>query len=195
MTSYQIPQFLDSGDKILGPLNMRQFGYALAGGFIGVMIYSVTQAIFPEIGNYAIIPAIPFAAIFAYLALGKYNGRDSEVYVLKYILYNVKPRQMVYSRSPDYSDLNKKLAGLTYNSILERWNKELSEKKAIESNKYLTFESADTDARAEQVRQLGRNIDETVINSLEKVKQQETYINSQESILDVLQKQKNKRVK
>ena len=38
---FQIPQFIETEDKIAGPLSLRQLGYFIAAGFISFMCYWV----------------------------------------------------------------------------------------------------------------------------------------------------------
>jgi hypothetical protein len=166
MASYQIPQFLDSGDKILGPLNVRQFGYALGGGFLSVLVFTSAQSILPGIGNYAVIPLIPIVALTAYLGIGKYNGRDTEVYVLKMILYLVKPRIMKFTKIPDINELNSQKSKLTYSNILTEWNKRIALSKEAETNILTAFSSKDSQEKAKRIRNLGVTIDQSLRNSL-----------------------------
>jgi PrgI family protein len=159
MASYQIPQFLDSGDKIIGPLNVRQFGYALAGSFISIGIYSVISSIIPGIGLIAFVPAIPFIALFGYLAFGSFNGRDSEVYVFKLFLYSSKPRTMIYTRVPEISDLETRLLLNTASEIQKNWSERATKQKVDSTNSYATFEQETAQTKAEKIRQLGLNLD------------------------------------
>lgn len=184
MASYQIPQFLDSGDKILGPLNMRQFGYALGGFMLTAILYTLLQEVIPGIQIYAIIPIFPVIAIAAYLAIGRYNGRDSEIYVLKFIIYNAKPKQMVYTRVPDVTDLNQKMSEWTSEKILKRWDDELKMKDAIKNNQYLTFDKADSEEKAKKVRNLGNIIDLSRTNTMTRLYEGEASIASKEALLD-----------
>lgn len=183
MASYQIPQFLDSGDKIIGPLNMRQFGYALGGFMICSLIFTTAQSLLPGIGNYAIIACLPIAGLAGYLALGKFNGRDSEIYVLKYFLYNNKPKQMVYARVPEVTDLNLKLADWSSDKISKRWSENLAKKKAGEANEYLGFGDEKTDQKIRQIRQLGENVDLSLVNSLAEIQARQMEIEQKEYIL------------
>ncbi len=166
MATYQIPQFLDSGDKILGPLNVRQFGYALGGGFLGILVFTVTQTLAPTIGNYAFIPVIPVIAVAAYLALGKYNGRDTEVYVLKVILYFMKPRVMKFAKIPDVADLNSELSKYTFTNIQNEWNKRVQNSKEAETNILTAFRTQGSIDKAKKIRELGTRLDSSLRNTL-----------------------------
>ena len=189
MATYQIPQFLDSGDKILGPLNVRQFGYALGGGFIGILVYTVTQNLLPGIGNYAFIPAIPFLIVAAYLALGKYNGRDTEVYVLKIVLYLIKPRIMKFAKVPDVSDLNNQQSKVTFTNILNEFNKRVANSKEAEENILTAFSTKDSRQKAVEIRKLGTILDTSLRNSLTQTLILENRkLKSQNEINKILQK-------
>lgn len=127
MASYQVPQFLDSGDKIFLSMNVRQFAYALMGFFVSLGIYSLFNQITPALGPYNLFWASPTMLLALYLAIGKYNGRDTEVYVFKSIIYFTKPRTMQYQKQPDYSDIEDKLKEFTPAKIEARWSQAVQE--------------------------------------------------------------------
>ncbi len=158
MASYQIPQFLDSGEKIFLMMNVRQFAYALAGFFGSLIIYVVIQNTIPRIGWYAIIPAIPLILLTIYLSMGKFNGRDSEIYVLKIILYFTKPREMKYQRQADYTVVNQKMSELTPDKILARWNRENNQQTQNSTDQVLIFQGGNNASRTAQIRKLGKNV-------------------------------------
>ena len=169
MASYQIPQFLDSGDKILLGMNLRQFGYALGFSLLSVLIYSLVNQASPGIGPYAIIPCAPLLAIGAYLSFGRFNGRDSEIYVLKYIINSTKPKSMVYRRQPVVDDLNDKLAALTYQQITKVWNSRISDQKAKEKNSFIDFSEQDSKEKIRKIQSLKKIVDENPLNALQTV--------------------------
>jgi hypothetical protein len=183
MAAYQIPQFLDSGEKILGPLNLRQFGYALAGFIICTLIFTIFS---PSMGNYAVIPCLPFFGLAAYLALGKYNGRDSEIYVLKYILFLVKPRVMVYTRVPELDDLKKKELDLTYDKIYRTWMAEVAKRKQLDQNVYTDFNNQDPRSKIELIRNLSRQTDMPLYSALATIKSKEMQIQANEALLNMM---------
>ena len=184
MATYQIPQFLDSGDKILGPLNMRQFAYALGGFFICVLIFTLVQGAVPGIGFYAILPALPVATITAYIALGKYNGRDSEIYILKWILYNVKPRIMMYRRVPYITDLDEQAAMLSYDKILKEWNGRVSKLKQLEESELQGFQTMSAAQRARKIREIGTQMDMGFYNTIRSVQQGQLQLAEKQAVLD-----------
>jgi len=65
MRQYQVPQFIDMEDKIVGPMTLRQFGYVLAGAALDLIaFYSLNFTFF-------IILAIPIT--IAALAMAFYT--------------------------------------------------------------------------------------------------------------------------
>jgi hypothetical protein len=169
MAVYQIPQFLDSGDKILGPMNLRQFGYALGAFFICAGLFAGLGNVITPAGATVVIS--PVASIGAYLALGKFNGRDAEIYVLKIILYLNKPRTMIYTRKPYIEDLEKRMSEWTWSKIEARWKEDLNRELEIRSNKFSTFREVSSEEKAEKVRLLGNALDSSLVNTLNTVRQ------------------------
>jgi hypothetical protein len=190
MASYQVPQFLDSGDKILGPLNLRQFGYALFGFLTCMVIFTITSNIAPQMGVYAFLPASPVAILAAYMALGRYNGRDSDVYFLKLILYTLKPKLMAYRRLAYVDDLNEKASQYTFQKIEARWKEELAKKLPGNGNELRDFYTEEAKQKADRIRRLGTLVDINVTNTLARVQQKELEIKSKEAMLQNLVRSK-----
>lgn len=184
MASYQMPQFLDSGDKILGPLNLRQFGYALGGFMFAMIVYYVTSGIFPRLGVLAWGPSIPVVALAAYLALGKFNGRDTDIYAYKYLLYVLKPKFMTYQRFPFVDDLNEKLAEYTVEKINKRWMANVTSKQNISQNDYLAFTASDSELKADTIRRIGSSLDENYTNSTGDFYRQQLIIDQKEALIE-----------
>lgn len=66
---YQVPQFIEVEDKIIGPLTLRQFIYLAGAGGICVIAFVYLPLIF------AFLVAAPVAAFGAALAFYKVNGK------------------------------------------------------------------------------------------------------------------------
>jgi hypothetical protein len=182
MQSYQVPQFLDSGNKILGPLTVAQLIYAMVGAGISFLIFNFFQALVPGIGILAIIPAAPVAALAAYLSLGKYNGRDADIYILKFIIHTVKPRRLVYARKPDLGELDQQLKELTPEKILSRWQ----QRKLLEEGED-SFRKKDTEYKISAIRNLGDSIENLQQNLMYETYVMEKKKTSTESMLSQLQ--------
>lgn len=72
---YQLPQFIEVEDKIIGPFTFRQFVYIAGGAGLCYMAYALARQIFSLPLFIALIPPIPIA-IFAFaLAFYKVNNR------------------------------------------------------------------------------------------------------------------------
>jgi len=183
MASYQIPQFLDSGEKIFGPMNLRQFGYALGGFMLCAAIFTIITSIIPGIGYYGLLFVVPIALLAAYLALGKYNGRDSEVYVYKLFLFILKPKNMVYQRQPDLEDLNKKQSEWNFDGISRRWSSGFAKEKDLKANNLSQFGKNQIQDKATLFRNIGENIDTSSNNTFTEVAKQELNVASKEATL------------
>ena len=75
MIQFQVPQFIETEDKVIGPLTLRQFGYI--GSFAGV---TALLLFILEFWLWIIIASI-LLGIGAGLAFGKVNGRPISIYV------------------------------------------------------------------------------------------------------------------
>jgi hypothetical protein len=66
---YQVPQFIEVEDKIVGPLTLKQFIYIAGGGGLCILFFSYLPIIF------ALLLSVPVAALAAGLAFYKVNGK------------------------------------------------------------------------------------------------------------------------
>lgn len=192
MAAYQVPQFLDSGDKILGPLNLRQFFYVLVTFLICVVIFTVTSSILPTLGTYAVVPAIPFALFGLYLAMGKYNSRDSEIYIVKWFTSLFKEKKMIYVRQPYLDDLNKKAVEWSAPQIETRWSKSIAELTEDEEDVYSSFRKDQAEKKAIMIKELGGYIDSGLYNALSEVKKRELQINTKQEAVKQMKYLKQK---
>jgi len=78
---FEVPQFIEVEDKIVGPLTWKQFIY-LAGG-IGILI--VCYMILPKI-LFAII-GLPLAALAGFLAFHRVNNRPFSIFLESFVKY------------------------------------------------------------------------------------------------------------
>ena len=66
---YQVPQFIEVEDKLIGPLTLRQFLYVAGAGGLCVIFYSYLPFIF------ATLLALPIVGFGVALAFYKVNGK------------------------------------------------------------------------------------------------------------------------
>jgi PrgI family protein len=187
MASYQIPQFLDSGDKIFLGMNIRQFAYALVGFLLCVLLF---QLFFPAIGNFAFVPVAPLGLFFFYLCLGKYNGRDAEIYILKIVIFATKPRAMKYIRDYDLIDINTRLYNTTFTKLLTELDGRVAIAKAVSSDPLAEFATQDSDIKANTIKQLGRNLDQKMVNVGKNIVSQEVKIERHRQLLEAIERDK-----
>lgn len=83
---FDVPQFIEVEDKIIGPLTLKQFFFLLGGGVIIFLLwFSLPFFLF-------IIVGIPILVLSLSLAFYKVNGRPLVTYLLSMLKYHTKPR-------------------------------------------------------------------------------------------------------
>ncbi len=91
---YQVPQFVEVEDRIIGPLTLKQFLYlAFAGALLFVFWFLFNFYIW-------IILAIPIAALAAAFAFLKINDRPFVYFFLAFMKYFTKPKLYIFSSAP-----------------------------------------------------------------------------------------------
>jgi len=94
MAQYQVPQFIELEDKIVGPLTLKQFLYlAFAGALLFVFWFLLKFYIW-------IIIALPITALAAAFAFLKINDRPFVYFFLAFIKYFTKPKLYIFSATP-----------------------------------------------------------------------------------------------
>lgn len=87
---YQVPQFIDIEDRIIGPLTLKQFLYlAFAGAVLFVFFFLFKFFIW-------IIVSIPIVALALALAFLKINDRPFVYFLLAAVFYFIKPKLYVF---------------------------------------------------------------------------------------------------
>jgi hypothetical protein len=66
---YQVPQFIEVENKIVGPLTLKQFIYLAGAGGLCILFFAYLQIVF------AFLLSAPIAALAAALAFYKVNGK------------------------------------------------------------------------------------------------------------------------
>lgn len=99
MEQYQLPQFIDVEDRIIGPLTLKQFLWLLGGAAALFTVWSFTDLFL------FIILAIPVGAFFTALAFYKINGRPFLFFIYTFILYFVQPKFFLWDRVVDTRDI------------------------------------------------------------------------------------------
>ena len=100
---YNVPQFIDVEDTVVGPLSAKQILWIFALGAVILIMWATisSKALF-------IIIAIPVVVLFIALAFYKPNGKPF-IDLIKHILFfSVKPKIYVWKRDDDSKKAAKK---------------------------------------------------------------------------------------
>ena len=104
---FQVPQFIETEDKVVGPFSIRQFIYvAIAGGFCFLLYFAVETWLFVILS----VPALGAAFSFAFI---KINGVPLARVVMAAFNFYWKPQTYVWQ--PNHPEIEKKpetLAGI-----------------------------------------------------------------------------------
>ena len=93
--NFQVPQFIETEDRIVGPLTLRQFLYfALAGGVIFITFFFLNFGIWLVFAIFIITTASSFAFI-------KVNGRPLSVAAMSALNFYWKPRFYLWQREAE----------------------------------------------------------------------------------------------
>lgn len=93
MSVHQVPQDVEVADKILGPLSMKQFIFALL--FFGsCYIDYLFFRLFPLL----LIVVLPFTVVFGVLAFYQRSDQPVEVYLASALRFYLKPRSRIWNQ-------------------------------------------------------------------------------------------------
>ena len=93
---FQLPQFIETETKIVGPLTLKQFLWVAGGAAILFLLFTVTQGSF-----LFFIAGIPIAAIFLALAFAKVEGMPLINYIAYLLSYVLNPKKYVFRKSAE----------------------------------------------------------------------------------------------
>ncbi len=94
MATYKVIQDIEAEDKLLGPLTLRQFIYAIiviVSGFIAFKLVAVAW--------FLALPFLPVMIFFATLAAPFGHDQSSEVWLLAKVRFFLKPRRRIWDQS------------------------------------------------------------------------------------------------
>ena len=104
MALFNIPQFIDIEDKIVGPLTAKQLGWLAAGGVVLLVLWSMLDM------SAFIMAALIVGFIFGMLAFYRPNNQSLLVYILSVFSFFTKPKMYVWIRVPEIEKAKKKAA-------------------------------------------------------------------------------------
>jgi hypothetical protein len=91
---FQVPQFIDTEDKVVGPLSLRQFGFIGAGGVLSAILYFTAQPWLWILGSIII-----FGAAIA-LAFIKIQGRPFASVLISAFNFYWRPQTYIWKPQP-----------------------------------------------------------------------------------------------
>lgn len=95
MATYKVIQDIEAEDKLLGPLTLRQFIYAIIVAISGFLVFRFMLA-----GLWWLaVPLLPFMIFFATLAAPFGHDQSSEVWLLAKIRFALKPRKRIWDQN------------------------------------------------------------------------------------------------
>lgn len=93
---FQVPQFIETETKIVGPLTLKQFLWVAAGAAIIFFLFMMTQGSFVF---YLI--AVPTALLFGALAFIKVNDLPLIEYAAYMLTYILNPKSYVFKKEDE----------------------------------------------------------------------------------------------
>lgn len=93
MPQYNVPQFVEVEDKILGPLTLKQFLTFLAGGMVVLVLFLLF-----DLGLFFWFASIPVAIVTAFVALGRINGRPVLSHLVPLFSFVKRPKRRFFKR-------------------------------------------------------------------------------------------------
>ncbi|MDZ4385561.1 MAG: PrgI family protein [Candidatus Moranbacteria bacterium] len=99
MGLFNVPQFIDIEDKIVGPLTAKQLGWMGAAGVILLVAWSILDL------TAFIIAAILTSVIFGSLAFYRPNGQPLVYFIFSAISFAFRPKIYIWKRVADKSVL------------------------------------------------------------------------------------------
>ncbi len=95
MLQYNVPQFVDQQDKVIGPLTIKQFMFLVIGVVLAGFLWPITPNIL-----FFLIFAIPVLVIAIMLAFVKIRGQTFLTFVINVIIFFIQPQLFLWSRDP-----------------------------------------------------------------------------------------------
>jgi len=95
LLKFQVPQFIETETKLIGPLTLKQFLWVATGGAILFFLFlTANRLVF-------FIAAIPIGGLFAALAFIRLNNTPLMSYVLYAFIYIMNPKQYIFKKEAE----------------------------------------------------------------------------------------------
>jgi hypothetical protein len=101
---YNVPQFIDTEDKIVGPLTAKQLGWLFGAGAILLVLWNLLDFVSFLIAGFLTV------AIFGAFAFYRPNGQSFLKFVISMVFFGVRPKIYVWKRDNQSKLTLKKIA-------------------------------------------------------------------------------------
>ena len=99
---FQLPQFIETETKIVGPFTLQQFLWIAGGAAFVFLLYMLVK------GVLFFIFAVPIAGIFLAFAFLKIDGVPLIVYASYSLSYFTNPKQYIFQKDTESQNYNLK---------------------------------------------------------------------------------------
>lgn len=99
---FNIPQFIDKEDKIVGPLTAKQLGWMFGAGGVMLLLWAILDI------SAFIMASIPVAAIFGALAFYRPNNMSLIAFIFSSVQFFFRPKMYIWKRVPEMPKIQKK---------------------------------------------------------------------------------------
>ena len=93
---FQVPQFLETETKLIGPFNLAQFLW-IAGGAVIIFLLNFILS-----GIYFIIPSVIVAGIAIAFAYMKVEGMSLATYLLNALSFSLSSKKYLFTKKEDF---------------------------------------------------------------------------------------------
>jgi hypothetical protein len=98
---FNIPQFIDNEDKIVGPLTAKQLGWMFGAGVTMLVFWSLLDT------SAFIISVVPVAVIFGALAFYRPHNQSLITFIISSVGFFFRPKMYVWRRMPEIITIKK----------------------------------------------------------------------------------------
>lgn len=99
---FEVPQFIEIEDKIIGPLTWKQFVYLAGGaGILAIFFFAFPFVIFLVLG-------IPLGGLSVFLAFHRVNNRPFSIFLESFVSYVRKSKLYLWRKETQQSIIEKK---------------------------------------------------------------------------------------
>ncbi len=93
MSTYKLPSNLDTDEKLVGFLSLKQFLFVLAGCGISFIAYTIAK-----VNILIAIPFVPFMVVFFVLGLYQRQDQPVEVYLAAWLKFKFGSKKRIWNQ-------------------------------------------------------------------------------------------------